>query len=125
MTLYVIKFYPIENAYLIDPAPPAFEKDRFRWKLVNGDQIVVLWDRDVKEAELAFHSHPTLSNTTRLSPIEGYEDEAFIPVQDCVKLTIKMVNPDAQWGFDFSCKIEGKQYIVDPEIQIGTSGTAG
>lgn len=33
---------------------------------------------------------------------------------------IQVVNEDAEWSFDFECTIDNVQYIVDPEMQIGT-----
>ena len=120
MATYVIKFYPVENAFIIDPAPnPKKDDGEFRWQFEDGDKFIVLWDKDVDQATLQFFSE---SNSPRKSPIVGYTEQSAIPVSKFTELKIIQETSGARWKFNFSYWIGDKQYIVDPEIQIG-SGT--
>ncbi len=128
---YHLFFYPAQNAFSINPAPPHQFKivdaqESFRWLINDGDTLIINWDGEIGHPWLEFRQR-TLKPGEAIpasAPVEPTNDiiidNASNPMRvtlqhkDCA-LTVDYRN-GVKWSIDF-CWNGGK---IDPEMQVGT-----
>ncbi len=131
MAKYIIKFFPLQKAFVVSPSPKfgfkgAENRFNFEWIFEDNAEIEIEWDKKsgkVEKPELVFFAE---SETPRESPIivisGGKLERNIFFISDPDIAVIKIVkNKDGHhWGFSFNCHIRGVRYSVDPEMRVGT-----
>lgn len=127
---YEFTFFPLENAFIISPAPAGVRDDNtknFRWEIFHGDEFSIksyAQGKAITETRLVFKTHEV--NSGRPTPITKWingnwiaPETNVVDIQDGDRFRFEQVHDGAKWGFNFTCKADGMDHEVDPEVQVG------